>query len=98
MTVQPVHHESRGLPSLDTVGDIRAALHEGFGFPDDASDFEADFARAIDGSAPDLADAARVVAVYKGHILLRQNPDLDAAIAEGVEAALAAKESAVDRP
>ncbi|UGY94097.1 hypothetical protein [Streptomyces gobiensis] len=92
-TPEPLHGDPRPLPPLRTVGDLRTALHQGYGFPGDAAEFEAEFARAVELSEPDLAAAARVVAAYRGHIYARHDPHFETGIAEGITAALAAKET-----
>ncbi|MCX5391008.1 DUF6247 family protein [Streptomyces sp. NBC_00094] len=73
-------------PRLKTVGDIRAALRQGRGFPGDAESFEADLARALDASTPtDLHRVADVLNEYAGSIAAYSDPEFDAAVEEGLD-------------
>jgi hypothetical protein len=88
LTVSGPHAEDRvptPLP-LRTVGDIRAALQSGRGFPNDQVCFEADLHRALEASSEmDLSAVARVIVDYRGRIRLCQEPDFDTAVYEGIE-------------
>jgi hypothetical protein len=68
------------------VADIRAALRDGRGFPDDAESFEADLARALDTStATDLHQVADVIKTYAGSIRAFSDPEFDEALQEGLD-------------
>ena len=58
-------HMTRPVPApppLRTIGDIRAALRSGRGFPDDPVPFEAGLQRALEASSEtDLNAVARVI-------------------------------------
>ncbi|MDX3381077.1 hypothetical protein PV682_06375 [Streptomyces niveiscabiei] len=88
------HAESAGgehspVP-LRTIGDIRAALREGRGFPGDREDFEADLVRALEASTEtDLSTVAAVIVDYRGRIRIYSDPGFEDALQEGLE--LAAK-------
>jgi hypothetical protein len=72
-------------PPLRTIGDGRAALRSGQGFPDNAVSFEADLQRALEASSEtDLSAVAMVIVDYRGRIRLRQEPDFDTAVREGI--------------
>ncbi|MFJ2947722.1 MULTISPECIES: DUF6247 family protein [unclassified Streptomyces] len=76
---------SAPLP-LKTIGDIRAALRSGHGFPGDQETFEADLQRALEASSEtDLNAVAAVIVDYRGRIRLYQDPDFDIAIQEGLD-------------
>ncbi|MEU5096151.1 DUF6247 family protein [Streptomyces sp. NPDC020996] len=76
---------SASLP-LRTIGDIRAALRSGHGFPGDRESFEADLQRALEASSEtDLNAVAAVIVDYRGRIRLYQDPDFDIAVQEGVD-------------
>ncbi|AVH58535.1 MULTISPECIES: DUF6247 family protein [Streptomyces] len=78
----PVH---ASLP-LRTIGDIRAALRSGHGFPGDRESFEADLQRALEtSSATDLNAVAAVIVDYRGRIRLYQDPGFDIAVQEGID-------------
>ncbi|WP_103545118.1 DUF6247 family protein [Streptomyces sp. SM1] len=71
---------------LKTIGDIRAALRSGHGFPGDQETFEADLQRALEASSEtDLDAVAAVIVDYRGRIRLYQDPDFDIAIQEGLD-------------
>ncbi|MGW4905077.1 DUF6247 family protein [Streptomyces sp. NPDC004270] len=71
---------------LKTIGDIRAALREGRGFPGDKEDFEADLARALEASTEtDLTAVAGVIVDYRGRIRLYSAPGFDDALQEGLD-------------
>ncbi|MDN3024939.1 DUF6247 family protein [Streptomyces sp. S.PB5] len=76
------HHSP--LP-LRTIGDIRAALREGRGFPGDREDFEADLTRALEASTEtDLTAVAAVIVDYRGRIRVYSDPGFDDALQEGL--------------
>jgi hypothetical protein len=71
---------------LRTIGDIRAALRSGHGFPGDRESFEADMHRALEASSEtDLKGVAAVIVDYRGRIRLYQDPAFDVAVQEGVD-------------
>ncbi|MFE2277973.1 DUF6247 family protein [Streptomyces sp. NPDC059454] len=78
---------------LRTIGDIRAALRSGHGFPGDQETFEADLQRALEASSEtDLNAVAAVIVDYRGRIRLYQDPDFDIAIQEGLDLAAQLKQ------
>ncbi|MGW7367332.1 DUF6247 family protein [Streptomyces sp. NPDC054841] len=87
MSTQPDRHAPPGaLPSLHTIGDVRAALRQGRGFPGDRENFEKDLDHALNISTEtDLRAVAEVIRDYRGRILLHSDPDFEAALAEGVD-------------
>lgn len=83
---------------LKTIGDIRAALRSGHGFPGDRESFEADLQRALEASSEtDLNAVAAVIVDYRGRIRLYQDPDFDTAVQEGIDLATRLKQEAKDR-
>ncbi|MGC8920725.1 DUF6247 family protein [Streptomyces griseoaurantiacus] len=92
--------EAAGPASLPlrTIGDIRAALRSGHGFPGDREAFEADMQRALEASSEtDLKAVAAVIVDYRGRIRLYQDPDFDTAVQEGIELAARLKQEAGDQ-
>ncbi|OKK02924.1 hypothetical protein AMK26_23350 [Streptomyces sp. CB03234] len=84
MTAQP-DRGAGDLPPLRTVGEIRAALTLGYGFPGNADEFEAALAREINHADP--ADFSAVVAVieeFRGRVAARQDPLFDQAVSAAV--------------
>ncbi|MFF1300966.1 MULTISPECIES: DUF6247 family protein [unclassified Streptomyces] len=78
---------------LKTIGDIRAALRSGHGFPGDRESFEADLQRALEASSEtDLNAVATVIVDYRGRIRLYQDPDFDIAVQEGIDLAARLKQ------
>lgn len=70
---------------MRTIGDIRAALRSGHGFPGDQETFEADLQHALEASSEtDLNAVAAVIVDYRGRIRLYQDPDFDIATQEGL--------------
>lgn len=94
------HAETPGpaaLP-LKTIGDIRAALRSGHGFPGDRESFEADLQRALEASSEtDLNAVATVIVDYRGRIRLYQDPDFDIAVQEGIDLVARLKQEAQGR-
>ncbi|MFD4525325.1 DUF6247 family protein [Streptomyces sp. NPDC058470] len=87
MSAQHAETPSAHHPSLrlKTIGDIRAALREGRGFPGDKEAFEADLARALEASTEaDLTAVAAVIVDYRGRIRLYSDPEFDDALQEGL--------------
>ncbi|WP_253195628.1 hypothetical protein [Streptomyces sp. JHA26] len=85
---------SAPLP-LRTIGDIRAALRSGHGFPGDQETFEVDLQRALEASTEtDLKAVAAVIVDYRGRIRLYQDPDFDIALQEGIDLAMRTKREA----
>ena len=83
---------------LKTIGDIRAALRSGHGFPGDRESFEADLQRALEASSEtDLNAVATVIVDYRGRIRLYQDPEFDIAVQEGIDLAARLKQEAQDR-
>jgi hypothetical protein len=72
---------------MQTLGEVRAALASGFGFPGDAEQLEAALALEL-SRAPltDLSAVSEVIATYRGRVLLQCDPDYDLALAEAAEA------------
>ncbi|MBD0420755.1 hypothetical protein H0H10_16650 [Streptomyces sp. TRM S81-3] len=91
-------HAETGVPTslpLRTIGDIRAALRAGHGFPGDQEAFEADLQRALEASTEtDLKAVASVIVDYRGRIRLYQDPDFDIAVQEGIDLAARLKREA----
>ncbi|MET7649472.1 DUF6247 family protein [Streptomyces sp. NPDC005486] len=72
--------------TLRTIGDIRAALRSGHGFPGDRESFEADLQHALETSTEtDLNAVATVIVDYRGRIRLYQDPEFDIAVQEGID-------------
>ncbi|MEH0423263.1 hypothetical protein [Streptomyces sp. B21-083] len=67
---------------MRTIGELRAALGVGYGFPGDADDFEADLAREIDPTDPNRV--VRLVEEFRGRIIARQDPGFDTAVDSAV--------------
>ncbi|MGW1555027.1 DUF6247 family protein [Streptomyces sp. NPDC002144] len=85
-------------PPLETIGDLRAALRSGHGFPGDRESFEEDLQRALDASSEtDLTAVAAVIVDYRGRIRLHQDPDFDIAVLEGTDLAAQLKQEAQGR-
>ncbi|MDO0914657.1 DUF6247 family protein [Streptomyces sp. DT2A-34] len=83
---------------LKTIGDIRAALRSGHGFPGDRESFEADLQRALEASSEtDLNAVATVIVDYRGRIRLYQDPDFDIAVQEGIDLGARLKQEAQGR-
>lgn len=82
-------HEETPVPtplSLRTIGDIRAALRSGHGFPEDRESFEADLQHALESATEtDLNAVAAVIVDYRGRIRLYQDPEFDIAVQEGID-------------
>ncbi|MGV9912376.1 hypothetical protein ACWEWD_03620 [Streptomyces tendae] len=70
---------------MHAIGELRAALNRGYGFPGDVDDFEADLAREIDHADPaDLSGAVRLVEEFRGRVIARQDPVFSASVAAAV--------------
>jgi hypothetical protein len=81
MSAQPEHGwGGMPLPDISTVDDLRSALSR-YGFPGDRERFEEELAAAI-GASPtnDLEGAAAVVRAYRHRILIRNSPEVMAAL------------------
>ena len=81
MSAQPEHGwGAMPLPEIRTVDDLRSALSR-YGFPGDRERFEEELATAI-GAAPtnDFEGAAAVVRAYRHRILIRNSPEVMAAL------------------
>ncbi|MCP3816808.1 hypothetical protein NLX86_01230 [Streptomyces sp. A3M-1-3] len=84
MTSQHIEQPGHGVPALRTLGDIRAALRAGYGFPGDREDFELDLLRALERSTEtDLQAVAAVIVDYRGRIRIYSDPEFDIALQEG---------------
>ncbi|MET9969267.1 hypothetical protein ABZZ80_25880 [Streptomyces sp. NPDC006356] len=82
---------------MRTIGELRAALIMGYGFPGDADDFEAELAREINHADPaDLTGIVRLVEEFRGRISTRQDPDFDTAVAAAVAEIRADRRTASD--
>jgi hypothetical protein len=85
MTTRPAESGQPHLPPMRTIGELRAALTMGYGFPGDADDFEAELAREINHADPaDLSGVVRLVEEFRGRVAARQDPDFDPAVAAAV--------------
>ncbi|MFA3875249.1 hypothetical protein ABS735_16380 [Streptomyces sp. MMCC 100] len=85
MTSDPAHSGQPQLPLVWAIGELRAALNRGYGFPGDADDFEADLAREIDHADPaDLSGAVRLVEEFRGRLIARQDPTFSVSVAAAV--------------
>ncbi|OIK07401.1 hypothetical protein [Streptomyces monashensis] len=94
MTADPAASGSSRLPAMRTIGELRAALTLGYGFPGDADDFEAELAREINHADPaDLSGVVRLVEEFRGRIIARQDPGFDSAVAAAVAEIRAARGS-----
>lgn len=92
MTTHPADSGSSHLPPMRTIGELRAALTMGYGFPGDADDFEADLAREINHADPaDLTGVVRLVEEFRGRIIARQDPEFDTAVDSAVAEIRAAR-------
>ncbi|MGV9911635.1 hypothetical protein [Streptomyces tendae] len=95
MSAQYVETGVPGPLPLRTIGDIRAALLAGHGFPGDKESFETDLQRALEGSSEaDLTSVAAVIVDYRGRIRLYQDPDFDIAVQEGIDLTMRLKREA----
>lgn len=94
-------HADRAVPTplpLKTIGDIRAALRSGHGFPGDRETFETDLQHALETSSEtDLRAVAAVIVDYRGRIRLYQDPECDIAVQEGIDLAARLKREAQDQ-
>ena len=95
MTTHTADSGPSPLPPMRTIGELRAALTMGYGFPVDADDFEAELAREINHSDPaDLTGIVRLVEEFRGRIIARQDPGFDTAVAAAVAEIRAARGTA----
>lgn len=75
-------------PPMRTLGEVRAALAAGLGFPGDAARLEAELAATLNRvDFTDLHEVSELIATYRGHVLTRCAPDFETSLAEGVELA-----------
>ncbi|MFG2882431.1 hypothetical protein ACGFYV_08930 [Streptomyces sp. NPDC048297] len=82
MTAELADSGTPHLPPVRTIGELRAALTMGYGFPGDSDEFEAELAREINHADPaDLSGVVRLVEEFRGRIIARQDPGFDAAVA-----------------
>ncbi|WP_165685740.1 hypothetical protein [Streptomyces sp. KO7888] len=80
------------LPLLRAIGEMRAALKEGYGFPGDADAFEANLAHEIDYADPaDMSGVIRLVEEFRGRVLARQDPAFSASVAAAIAEIQAAR-------
>ncbi|MFD6191724.1 MULTISPECIES: hypothetical protein [unclassified Streptomyces] len=87
--------DAYSLLPLRAVADVRAALTADLGFPGDKESFESDVQRALEGSSEaDLAAVATVVVDYRGRIRLRQDPDFETSVQEGIDLTMRLKREA----
>ncbi|GGZ95495.1 hypothetical protein ACFOOM_13570 [Streptomyces echinoruber] len=93
MSEQPLQPEAPAEPPpMRTLGEVRAALAAGLGFPGDLARLEAELAATLDRvDYTDLHEVSELIAAYRGHVLTRCDPDFDASLAEGVELARSLK-------
>ncbi|UUU22440.1 hypothetical protein [Streptomyces sp. DSM 40750] len=98
MSAQHTETPVPALLPLRTIGDIRAALRSGRGFPGDQESFEADLQHALESSSEtDLNAVAAVMVDYRGRIRLYQDPDFDIAVQEGNDLTARLKQGAQDQ-
>lgn len=98
MSAQQAETPTAAALPLKTIGDLRAALRSGHGFPGDRESFEADLQRALEASSEtDLNAVASVIVDYRGRIRLYQDPDFDIAVQEGIDLAARLKQEAQGR-
>lgn len=84
MTTHPADPGSPHLPPMRTIGELRAALTMGYGFPGDADDFESELAREINHAGPaDLGGIVRLVEEFRGHLRIRRSASLEGAVLGG---------------
>ena len=78
---------------MRTVGELRATLTTGRGFPDDAGDSEAGPARELHRADPaglsGLARLVRLVEEHRRRVIARQDPAFGSSVAAAVAAAVA---------
>ncbi|MGW0995483.1 hypothetical protein ACWD5V_19690 [Streptomyces sp. NPDC002523] len=92
MTAEPADSGTPHLPPVRTIGELRAALTMGYGFPGDSDDFEAELAREINHADPaDLSGVVRLVEEFRGRIIARQDPGFETAVATAVAEIQAAR-------
>ncbi|WP_407986384.1 hypothetical protein [Kitasatospora sp. CMC57] len=105
MSAQPAEHSGGhlGLPPMDTVQELRAALRAGHGFPGDAEHLDAELAEQllrrvpVDqvaevhelGTVVDLVTVAEILAAYRGRVHLSADREATAATDEVVAELLA---------
>ncbi|MBZ6293747.1 hypothetical protein KVH30_25810 [Streptomyces olivaceus] len=78
---------------MRTIGDVRAALLVGQGFPGDKNTFQIDLQRALAASSEADLKAA-VIVDYRGRVRLRQDPDFDVSVQEGIDLTMRLKREA----
>ncbi len=80
---------------MRTLGEVRAALAAGLGFPGDLARLEAELAATLNRvDFTDLHEVSELIATYRGHVLTRCDPDFEASLLEGVELARSLKRKA----
>ncbi|MBV2153381.1 hypothetical protein [Kitasatospora sp. SUK 42] len=107
MSAQPAEHGHGGgrlgLPPMNTVQELRAALRTGHGFPGDAERLDAELAEQLlrrvpvdqldqvgeVGTVVDLVAVAEIVAAYRGRVLLAADREATDAVNEAVNDLLA---------
>ncbi|MFE4398680.1 hypothetical protein ACFRPV_33105 [Kitasatospora sp. NPDC056808] len=107
MSAQPAEHGHGGghlgLPPMDTLPQLRAALRAGHGFPGDAERLDAELAAQLLRRVPvdrldqvdqvpavvDLAAVTEIVAAYRGRVHLAADREAADAIDEAVADLLA---------
>jgi hypothetical protein len=105
MSAQPAEHSGGrlGLPQMNTVQELRAALQAGHGFPGDAERLDAELAAQLlrrvpvdrldqvaeVGTVVDLVAVAEIVAAYRGRVLLAADRDAVDAVDQAVADLLA---------
>ncbi|WP_404870907.1 hypothetical protein ACI1MP_37245 (plasmid) [Kitasatospora griseola] len=111
MSAQPAEHGHGGgrfgLPPMNTVQELRAALRAGHGYPGDAERLDTELAEQLLRRVPvdrldevdqvpavvDLVAVAEIVAAYRGRVLLAADRDAAAAIDETVADLLARQDA-----
>lgn len=70
---------------MRTLGEVRAALAAGLGFPGDLAGMEAELAATLERvDYTDLSEVSEIIAAYRGHVLTRCDPGFEDALAEGI--------------
>ncbi|MFI9332653.1 hypothetical protein ACIGZJ_34610 [Kitasatospora sp. NPDC052868] len=110
MSAQPAEHvsgqgSSFGLPPMETVQELRAALRAGHGSPGDAECLDAELAELLLRGVPvdcieevdqvgaviDLFAVGEIVADYRGRVFFAADPEAAAAVDAAVAELLARK-------
>ncbi|MFD7455371.1 hypothetical protein [Kitasatospora sp. NPDC059827] len=111
MSTQPTEHGHGagrlGVPPMDTLQELRAALRTGHGYPGDAERLDAELAEQLlrrvpvdrldqvgeVGTVVDLVAVAEIIAAYRGRVLLAADRAVADAVAEAVHDLLARQDA-----